>query len=79
MGTMGEAIPLSVQNQGARAPKVVKQIGTSRSSDPIMRRPMRRPRREASSPRERDQPPTRKKKQEQLDFKHPNQRRHLVF
>ena len=59
-------------------PKVVRQIGTPCSSEPIMRRPMRRPRREASSPRNRDKIPTRtawnEEKQEQLDFKGPNQR-----
>jgi hypothetical protein len=33
-------------------PKVAGQIGTPRSSHPIMRRPKRQPRREASNPRE---------------------------
>ena len=52
VGTMGEAIPLRTRSQqGSNAPKVVKQIGTPRSPDPIMRRPARRPRREASNPR----------------------------
>jgi len=52
--TMGKAISLRVWSQRARAPKVVTQIGTPRSSDPIMRRPTRRPRREARNQRERD-------------------------
>jgi len=52
VGTMGKAIPLRVSILPAGARKVVKQIGTPRSPDPIMRRPPRRPRREASDPRE---------------------------
>ena len=39
VGTMGEAISLRVQNLQAQARKVVGQIETSRSPDPIMRRP----------------------------------------
>jgi hypothetical protein len=40
VGTMGEAISLRVRNRrGSDAPKVVKQIETSRLPDPIMRRP----------------------------------------
>ena len=39
MGTMGEAISLRVPNLQAKARKVVRQIETSRSPDPIMRRP----------------------------------------
>ena len=53
VGTMGEAIPLRVQSLQAQAGKVVEQIGTSCSPDPIMRRPQRRPRREARDPRKR--------------------------
>ena len=39
VGTMGEAISLRVPNRRAKARKVVGQIETSRSPDPIMRRP----------------------------------------
>ena len=39
MGTMGEAISLRVPNLRAKPRKVVKQIETPRSPDPIMRRP----------------------------------------
>ena len=78
MGTMGKAISLRVRSQRAQAPKVVKQIGTPRSSDPIMRRPTRRPRREARNSRERDTSRWQGKKQEQLDFTNPNQRGLLV-
>lgn len=53
MGTMGKASSLRVLSLRAQAGKVVKQIETSCSSDPIMRRPVRRPRREASNLRER--------------------------
>ncbi len=56
MGTMGKAISLRVLSLRAQAGKVVKQIETFCSSDPIMRRPLRRPRREASNPRERKPP-----------------------
>src|SRR5215472_632385 len=38
--------------EGGNAPKVAGQIGTPRSSHPIMRQPERRPRREASNLRE---------------------------
>jgi len=38
MGTMGQAISLSVQNLRAQTRKVVKQIETPRPPDPIMRR-----------------------------------------
>ena len=56
MGTMGKAISLRVLSLRAQAGKVVKQIETFCSSDPIMRRPLRRPRREASNPQERKPP-----------------------
>jgi len=39
MGTRGEAIPLRVPDLQAAARKAVKQIGTPRPPDPIMRRP----------------------------------------
>ena len=39
VGTMGETISLRDSNLPAQARKVVKQIETSRSPDPIMRRP----------------------------------------
>ena len=39
VGTMGEAISLRVPNLQAHARKVVTQIETPRSPDPIMRRP----------------------------------------
>ena len=39
VGTMGEAISLRVPNLPAKVRKVVRQIETSRSPDPIMRRP----------------------------------------
>jgi hypothetical protein len=47
----GEAISLRVPNLPAKPGKVVKQIETPCSPDPIMRRPKRRPRGEASDPR----------------------------
>jgi hypothetical protein len=68
---MGEVISLRTQSLGVQASKVVRQIGTPCSSDPIVRRPQRRPRREACDPRER-QSQTRNK--EQLDLTGPNQR-----
>ena len=39
MGTMGAAIPLRVSTATTRVADAVKQIGTPRSPDPIMRRP----------------------------------------
>lgn len=39
VGTMGKAISLRVQTLKAKAYKVLKQIETPRSSDPITRRP----------------------------------------
>lgn len=39
MGTMGAAIPLRVPVAATRVADAVKQIGTPRSPDPIMRRP----------------------------------------
>jgi hypothetical protein len=50
---MGKAISLRVLSLRAQAGKVVKQIETFCSSDPIMRRSVRRPRREASNLRKR--------------------------
>ena len=38
MGTMGAAIPLRVSTAAIPVADVVKQIGTPRSPDPIMRR-----------------------------------------
>jgi hypothetical protein len=68
---MGEVISLRVQSLGAQAAKVARQIGTPCSCDPILRRPQRRPRREACDPRERQ---IRTRSKEQLDFNAPNQR-----
>jgi hypothetical protein len=42
----------SPEPKGSDAPKVARQIETLRPPDPIMRRPMRRPRTEASDSRE---------------------------
>ena len=39
MGTMGAAIPLRVSTAATNVADAVKQIGTPRSPDPIMRRP----------------------------------------
>jgi hypothetical protein len=39
MGTIGAAIPLRVSTAAIPVADVVKQIGTPRSPDPIMRRP----------------------------------------
>jgi hypothetical protein len=39
MGTMGVAIPLRVLVAATRVADAVRQIGTPRSPDPIMRRP----------------------------------------
>jgi hypothetical protein len=65
VGTMGAAISLRVQSLRASR-KVVEQIETPRSPDPIMRRPC--------ADREEKRGPTGSTKQEQLDLNGPNQR-----
>ena len=69
---MGEAISLRVLNLRANARKVVKQIETPRSPDPIMRRPCA-DREEKRVTRGSDIIRTRRQ-QEQLDLNDPNQR-----
>ena len=69
---MGEAISLRVPNLPAKARKVVEQIETPRSPDPIMRRPCadreeKRVTRGSDMIRNEDE-------QEQLDLNDPNQR-----
>ncbi len=65
VGTMGGASSLRVQSLRANR-KVVEQIETPRSPDPIMRRPC--------ADREEKRGPTGSTKQEQLDLNGPNQR-----
>ena len=78
MGTMGKAIPLRVRSRRARAPKVAKQIGTPRSSTPSCGGQCadREEKRVAHGNEINRQ---QGKKQEQLDFRDPNQRRLLVI
>ena len=73
VGTMGEAISLRVPNLPAKARKVVKQIETPRSPDPIMRRPCA-DREEKRGPAGATDPET-MTDQEQLDLNDPNQRK----
>ncbi len=73
VGTMGEAISLRVQSLRASARKVVGQIETPCSPDPIMRRPCA-DREEKRVTRGSDMIRTRTD-QEQLDLPDPNQRR----
>ena len=70
MGTMGEAISLRVQSLRASARKVVGQIETPCSPDPMMRRPCA-DREEKRVTRGSAHPA---RKQEQLDLDGPNQR-----
>ena len=74
---MGEAISLRVPNLPAKARKVVKQIETSRSPDPIMRRPCA-DREEKRGPAGATDSET-MTDQEQLDLDDPNQRGLLGF
>ena len=69
---MSEAISLRVPNLQATARKVVKQIETPRSPDPIMRRP-RADREEKRGPAGTTDSET-MTDQEQLDLNDPNQR-----
>ena len=69
---MSEAISLRVPNLQATARKVVKQIETPRSPDPIMRRP-RADREEKRGPAGTTNSET-MTDQEQLDLNDPNQR-----
>ena len=69
---MSEAISLRVPNLPAKARKVVKQIETSRSPDPIMRRPCA-DREEKRGPAGATDSET-MTDQEQLDLNDPNQR-----
>jgi hypothetical protein len=73
---MSEAISLRVPNLQATARKVVKQIETPRSPDPIMRRP-RADREEKRGPAGTTDSET-MTDQEQLDLNDPNQRGLLV-
>ena len=72
VGTMGEAISLRVQSLRVQARKVVNQIETPCSPDPIMRRPCA-DREEKRVTRGSDQSGMRTD-QEQLDLTNPNQR-----
>ena len=74
VGTMGKAISLRVKNPPAQASKVVKQIETPRSSNPIMRRPGA-DREEKRVTRGGDTDKTIGTDQKQLDHSNPNQRR----
>jgi hypothetical protein len=74
MGTMGAAIPLRVPTAATRVADAVKQIGTPRSPDPIMRRP-RADREEKRETHGRDDSRPKEKSTEQLDPINPNQRR----
>ena len=66
---MGKAISLRVRSLKARACKVVKQIETPRSPDPIMRRPrVDREEKRVTRANETEEP------KEQLDLTDPNQR-----
>jgi len=76
VGTMGKAISLRVKNPPAQASKVVKQIETPRSSNPIMRRPGA-DREEKRVTRGGDTDKTIGTDQKQLDHSNPNQRRLL--
>ncbi len=67
---MGKAISLRVQSLRAQARKVVKQIETPRSPDPIMRRPCADREEKRATREERDG----KTRKEHLDYNHPNQR-----
>ena len=73
---MSEAISLRVPNLQAKARKVVKQIETSRSPDPIVRRPCA-DRGEKRGPAGATDSET-MTDQEQLDLNDPTQRRLLV-
>ena len=74
VGTMGQAISLRASSLRTKARKVVKQIETPRSPDPIMRRPCadREEKRVTRGSEASDQGD-----QEQLDLNDPNQRRLL--
>lgn len=81
---MGQAISLRVSSLGGSKPaKVVKQIETPRSPDPIMRRPRKAAgadREEKRVTRGRCDPEERRRdQQEQLDLNDPNQRRLSVI
>jgi len=70
---MGAAIPLRTSTAAACAADVVKQIGTSRSPDPIMRRPCA-DREEKQVTHGRDDGRRTEINMEQLDPGDPNQR-----
>ena len=72
VGTMGEAISLRVPNLQANARKVVRQIETPRSPDPIMRRPCAD--REEKRVTRGSDISGQDSEQEQLDLNDPNQR-----
>ena len=74
---MGKTIPLRTPSLRAKARKVVRQIETSCSPDPIMRRPCA-DREEKRGPAGATDP-DRMTDQEQLDRNYPNQRRLLVL
>ena len=74
MGTMGAVIPLRVSDAATPVADAVKQIGTPRSPDPIMRRP-RADREEKRVTHGRDERWRTEFSTEQLDPRDPNQRR----
>jgi len=74
MGTMGAAIPLRVSTVATSFADAVKQIGTPRSPDPIMRRP-RADREEKRVTHGIDDCRRMEINSEQLDPEDPNQRR----
>ena len=73
MGTMGVAIPLRTPTAPTRVADAVNQIGTSRSPDPILRRP-HADREEKRETHVRDDSRRTQMKTEQLDANNPNQR-----
>jgi hypothetical protein len=73
MGTMGAAIPLRVSTATTRVADAVKQIGTPRSPDPIVRRP-HADREEKRETHGREDSRRMEKNTEQLDPTNPNQR-----
>jgi hypothetical protein len=74
MGTMGAALPLSALGAATRVADAMKQIGTPRPPDPIMRRP-RVDREEKRATHGRDRGQRTENSTEPLDPGDPNQRR----